>query len=70
VKEHLEVNVVPLTVSLTSRFFQTMQDFFFPKVEETAEMGEPDHSHLFGPTGVQRKIYPIVSLASVPGLPL
>lgn len=54
-KEHLEVNIVPLTVSLTFRFFQTMQDFFFPKAEEAADVAEPDHSHLFGPTGVQRK---------------
>ena len=54
-KEHLEVNIVPLTVSLTSRFFQTMQDFFFPKAEEATDMAEPDHSHLFGPAGVQRK---------------
>lgn len=56
VKEHLEVNVVPLTVSLTSRFFQTMQEFFLHKVEEPdVGVGEPDHTHLFGPTGVQRK---------------
>ena len=55
VKEHLEVNVVPLNVSLTFRFYQTMQDFFFPKAEETLDVGGPDHSHIFGPTGVQRK---------------
>ena len=61
VKEHLEVNVVPLAVSLTAKFFQTVQDFFVPKAEEgvalgdTYTSGEPDHSHLFGPTGVQRR---------------
>ena len=44
-------------VSLTARFFQTMQDFFFPKTEgEGPETGplEPDHSHLFG---VQRETF-------------
>ena len=55
VKEHLEVNVVPLAVCLTAKFYQTMQDFFFPKVEEgsSGDSG-PDHSYLFGPTGAQR----------------
>ena len=57
VKEHLEVNVVPLAVCLTAKFYQTMQDFFFPKAEEggaSADSG-PDHSYLFGPSGAQRK---------------
>ena len=59
VTEHLEVNVVPLAVTLTSKFYQTMQDFFFPKVEgesleQQQQQSEPDHSHLFGPGGVQR----------------
>ncbi len=57
VKEHLEVNVVPLTVCLTARFFQTMHNFFFPKAEEVADVSEPDHSHLFGPPGLQRKLF-------------
>ncbi|CAI8057604.1 Protein KIAA0100 [Geodia barretti] len=49
VREHLEVNVVPLQVSLTAKFFQTMQDFFFPKTEgDGPDPLEPDHSHLFG----------------------
>lgn len=56
VKEHLEVNVVPLAVCLTAKFYQTMQDFFFPKVEEGAGGDSAsDHSYLFGPTGAQRK---------------
>ena len=55
VKEHLEVNVVPLAVCLTAKFYQTMQDFFFPKAEEGASGDSgPDHSYLFGPTGAQR----------------
>lgn len=53
VTEHLEVNVVPLTVSLTSRFFHTMQYFFFPKAEEITDMAELDRSHLFAPAGIQ-----------------
>ena len=54
--EHLEFNVVPLAVSLTSKFYQTMQDFFFPKAEGEGqgEGTDPDHAHLFGPGGVQR----------------
>jgi len=56
--EHLEFNVVPLAVSLTSKFYQTMQDFFFPKAEGEGqgqgEVAESDHTHLFGPGGVQR----------------
>ena len=56
VKEHLEVNVVPLSVSLTAKFYQTMQDFFFPKADERiGDQQEPDHAHLFGPSGIQRK---------------
>ena len=56
VKEHLEVNVVPLAVCLTAKFYQTMQDFFFPKAEEGASGDSAsDHSYLFGPTGAQRK---------------
>ena len=54
--EHLEFNVVPLAVSLTSKFYQTMQDFFFPKAEGEGqgEGTDSDHAHLFGPGGVQR----------------
>ena len=38
-----------LQVSLTAKFFQTMQDFFFPKSEgDGPDPLEPDHSHLFG----------------------
>ena len=61
VKEHLEVNVVPLTVRLTSRFYQTMQDFFFPKAEDLPDlprlMPEADHSLLFGSMGSECKLF-------------
>ena len=48
--------MVPLAVSLTSKFYQTMQDFFFPKAEGEGqgEGTDSDHAHLFGPGGVQR----------------
>ena len=57
VKEHLEVNIVPLAVCLTAKFYQTMQDFFFPKAEEGGASADSasDHSYLFGPSGAQRK---------------
>ncbi len=54
VMEHLEFNVVPLAVSLTAKFFQIMQDFFFPKAEEDSPDLEADHSRLFGPGGAAR----------------
>ena len=57
VTEHLEVNVVPLGISITARFFQTLQDFFFPKSEadpvEGAEQVDHPHSHAFGSSAVQ-----------------
>ena len=50
------MNVVPLAVCLTAKFYQTMQDFFFPKADEgTSGDSASDHSYLFGPTGAQRK---------------
>ena len=54
VTEHLEVNVVPLAVRLTERFYQTMQDFFLPRQEGDSRdfTSDPDHSHIMG---VQRK---------------
>ena len=60
VTEHLELNVVPLAVSITVRFYQTMQDFF-PKAElEAVELTDADHTHLFGAgTCVQRKLYAV-----------
>lgn len=54
VMEHLEFNVVPLAVSVTAKFFQTMQHFFFPKAEEAEEESSTDHSRLFGPGGTTR----------------
>lgn len=37
VKEHLEVNVVPLTLEVTLQFFQKMVKFFFPEKESAKE---------------------------------
>ncbi|XP_013780034.1 protein KIAA0100-like, partial [Limulus polyphemus] len=41
VKEHLEVNVIPITIGLTYAFFTTMLKFFFPEraTEKTEEHG-------------------------------
>lgn len=30
IKEHFEVNVVPLTIQMTARFYSTVMAFFFP----------------------------------------
>ncbi|XP_051891846.1 protein KIAA0100-like isoform X2 [Pristis pectinata] len=53
VKEHFEVNVVPLTIQLTYQFFKRMMGFFFPgrNVEEE-ETDEEDKSKLVT-TGIQ-----------------
>jgi hypothetical protein len=48
VKEHLEVNVIPLTLGLTYAFFKKMLKFFFPDRDaETATNAEPtdDNDH-------------------------
>lgn len=37
VKEHLEVNVVPLTLEVTLQFFQKMVKFFFPEKDSPKE---------------------------------
>ena len=61
--------MVPLAVSLTHKFYQTMQDFFFPKAEGEGqgqgELTESDHTHLFGPGGVQRTQMLFVNVVSV-----
>ncbi len=48
------MNVVPLSVSLTAKFYQTMQDFFFPKAGDS-DQTDRDHGHLFAPSGIQRE---------------
>ena len=42
VKKHLEVNVVPLTIQLTTRFYTTVMSFFFPgkSVDSDDECGQ------------------------------
>ncbi|XP_064647364.1 protein hobbit-like isoform X2 [Lineus longissimus] len=37
VKEHVEVNVVPLTIQMTNQFFRTLMKFFFPGRNVEAE---------------------------------
>ncbi|XP_068126254.1 bridge-like lipid transfer protein family member 2 isoform X2 [Hyperolius riggenbachi] len=48
VKEHFEINVVPLTIQLTHQFFHRMMGFFFPgrSVEEEDVGDEEDKSKL------------------------
>ncbi|XP_063241781.1 protein hobbit isoform X2 [Bacillus rossius redtenbacheri] len=40
VKEHFEINVVPLTIGLTKKFFNTMLKFCFPERDPEAMDGE------------------------------
>ncbi|XP_076833583.1 bridge-like lipid transfer protein family member 2 isoform X2 [Brachyhypopomus gauderio] len=53
VKEHFEVNVVPLTIQLMYQFFKRMMGFFFPgrNVEEE-EVGDEDDKSRLVTTGV------------------
>ena len=43
VTEHLELNIIPLGVCLTARFYKTIHTFFFPKME-VEEEGDGDQS--------------------------
>ncbi|XP_061575606.1 bridge-like lipid transfer protein family member 2 isoform X2 [Cololabis saira] len=60
VKEHFEVNVVPLTIQLMYQFFKRMMGFFFPgrNVEEEEVTDEEDKSRLVT-TGIPVKIRPL-----------
>ena len=40
IKEHLEVNVVPLVFQLTAKFYSTMMQFFFP--DKDGELDDDD----------------------------
>lgn len=40
VKEHFEVNVVPMTIAVTKAFFKRMLKFFFPEPEEEEKPAE------------------------------
>lgn len=40
VKEHLEVNVIPLTIALTFNFVKNMMKFFFPDRDEVSNSNE------------------------------
>uniref|UniRef100_A0A674CK67 Bridge-like lipid transfer protein family member 2 n=1 Tax=Salmo trutta TaxID=8032 RepID=A0A674CK67_SALTR len=64
VKEHFEVNVVPLTIQLMYQFFKRMMGFFFPgrNVEEEEVADEEDKSRM-----VTTGVYCLYLLASCPG---
>uniref|UniRef100_A0A8C7MJU3 Bridge-like lipid transfer protein family member 2 n=1 Tax=Oncorhynchus kisutch TaxID=8019 RepID=A0A8C7MJU3_ONCKI len=61
VKEHFEVNVVPLTIQLMYQFFKRMMGFFFPgrNVEEEEVADEEDKSRM-----VTTGVYCLYLLAS------
>lgn len=40
VKEHFEINLVPLTIGMTKKFYSTMMKFSFPEREREAENNE------------------------------
>uniref|UniRef100_A0A1A8IJQ0 KIAA0100 n=2 Tax=Nothobranchius TaxID=28779 RepID=A0A1A8IJQ0_NOTKU len=60
VKEHFEVNVVPLTIQLMYQFFKRMMGFFFPgrNVEEEEVTDEEDKSKMVT-TGIAVKPRPL-----------
>ncbi|XP_067866880.1 LOW QUALITY PROTEIN: bridge-like lipid transfer protein family member 2 [Heterodontus francisci] len=55
VKEHFEVNVVPLTIQLTYQFFRRMMGFFFPgrNVEEDETGTDEEDKSKLVTTGIQ-----------------
>lgn len=53
VKEHFEVNVVPLTIQLSHRFFHRMMGFFFPgRNVEDDEVGDEEDKSKLVTTGI------------------
>ncbi|XP_013416630.1 protein KIAA0100 [Lingula anatina] len=50
VKEHFEINVVPITLQLTYQFFKTMMGFFFPGKNIDSEEHQGDESKPEGTT--------------------
>uniref|UniRef100_A0A8C5LG97 Bridge-like lipid transfer protein family member 2 n=1 Tax=Jaculus jaculus TaxID=51337 RepID=A0A8C5LG97_JACJA len=53
VKEHFEVNVVPLTIQLTHQFFHRMMGFFFPgRNVEDDEVGDEEDKSKLVTTGI------------------
>lgn len=61
VKEHFEVNVVPLTIQLMYHFFKRMMGFFFPGREEEEEVGDEEDKFRLVTTGTATKRSPPVS---------
>ena len=51
VKEHFEINVIPLTVKISERFYNAIEKFFFPKksADENVEYTDVAHVNLMGP---------------------
>ncbi|XP_019400878.1 PREDICTED: protein KIAA0100 homolog [Crocodylus porosus] len=53
IKEHFEVNVVPLTIQLTHQFFHRMMGFFFPgRTVEEEEVGDEEDKSKLVTTGM------------------
>jgi len=52
VKEHFEINVIPLAVKISERFYNAIEKFFFPKKtqEEMADLTDDAHLNLMGHT--------------------
>ena len=51
VKEHFEINVIPLTVKISERFYNAVEKFFFPKKsgDENVDYTDVVHVNLMGP---------------------
>lgn len=52
VKEHFEINVIPLTVKISERFYNAIEKFFFPKksLDENVDYTDVPHINLMGPS--------------------
>ena len=66
VKEHFEVNVVPMTIAVTKAFFKRMIRFFFPEPDEEEKPAEHTSRRMLRKKRGKKEEYDTSSIASAP----